>query len=183
MIDYENLQARCQRGEPSLSAANNLLAECHAAIGRLIAENERVESLVSSERDRVMSIIGQYGHFEDENKRLQSAARTLERIGYKDHGGELWKPQLGECPDFNLVDQLKAENETLRAELAGLRTGFDAQNEVIAGLRKDAERWRFVRNAIPNQSPFAVYREGSRPFFGKWADEAIDDAMGKGGEA
>ncbi|MBB1614476.1 hypothetical protein A9978_18725 [Pseudomonas sp. UMC65] len=76
--------------------------------------------------------------------------------------------------------QREADRDQLRAELAGLRTGFDAQNEVIAGLRKDAERWRFVRNAIPNQSPFAVYREGSRPFFGKWADEAIDAAMGKG---
>lgn len=119
MTDYENLQARCQRGELSLCAANNLLAECRAAIGRLITENERVET----------------------------------------------------------------ENETLRTEHAGLRTGFDAQNAVIAGLKKEAERWRFVRNAIPNQSPFAVWREGSRPLFGKWADEAIDAAMGKGGEA
>lgn len=87
---------------------------------------------------------------------------------------------LGPLEDF---EALAAERDKLRAELAGLRTGFDAQNEVIAGLRKDAERWRFVRNAIPNQSPFAVWREGSRPFFGKWADEAIDAAMGKGGEA
>ena len=40
MSDYAKLQTRCQRGEASLAGANNLLAECHAALGKLIAENE-----------------------------------------------------------------------------------------------------------------------------------------------
>ncbi|MBP5100245.1 hypothetical protein [Pseudomonas protegens] len=31
--------------------------------------------------------------------------------------------------------------EDLKAELAGLRTGFDAQNEVIAGLKAEVERF------------------------------------------
>lgn len=83
----------------------------------------------------------------------------------------------------SIAQALLTERDQLRAELAGLRTGFEAQNQVIAGLKNDADRWRFVRNAIPNQSPFAVWREGSRPVFGKWADEAIDAAMGKGGES
>lgn len=34
------------------------------------------------------------------------------------------------------------ERDQLKAELAGLRTGYDAQNEVIAGLRKDAAKWK-----------------------------------------
>lgn len=38
MTDYANLQTRCQRGETTLVDANNLLAECHAALGRLVAE-------------------------------------------------------------------------------------------------------------------------------------------------
>ncbi|SEP57960.1 hypothetical protein SAMN03159444_00111 [Pseudomonas sp. NFACC02] len=42
MTDYINLQSRCQRGESTLAGANNLLAECHAALGKLLAE---VESL------------------------------------------------------------------------------------------------------------------------------------------
>lgn len=42
MIDYKKLQERCQRGESSLNAANNLLAELYGAMGALIAENERV---------------------------------------------------------------------------------------------------------------------------------------------
>ena len=43
---------------------------------------------------------------------------------------------------------MRVEIDKLRAELAGLRTGYDAQNAVIAELRKDAERYRFLcRNA------------------------------------
>lgn len=133
MTDYENLQARCQRGEPSLGAANNLLAECRAAIGRLIAENERVEI---------------------DNEDLRTKAQDA------------------------LVGQLHLTNERdlLKTELAGLRTGFDAQNEVIAGLRKDVERYQWVK-----QHCDIDYR-GHRPD-GDYAstDESIDAAMGKGG--
>lgn len=39
-----------------------------------------------------------------------------------------------------------AENAKLKTELAGLRTGYEAQNEVIAELRKDAERYRWLRD-------------------------------------
>ncbi|WP_338571565.1 ead/Ea22-like family protein [Pseudomonas canadensis] len=53
-----------------------------------------------------------------ESARLQSAVKTLERLGYRDNGGELWKPPLGQKPDFSLMDQLKAENEALREEVA-----------------------------------------------------------------
>lgn len=120
MIDYENLQSRCQRGELSLCAANNLLAECRAAIGRLIAENERVET----------------------------------------------------------------ENETLRTEHAGLRTGFDAQNEVIAGLRKDAERYQWLRDSSESIHQFylstPIWFTGVK-FSKENVDSTIDAAMGKGG--
>ncbi|OAI84894.1 hypothetical protein [Pseudomonas putida] len=46
--------------------------------------------------------------------------------------------------DDRQVDNLLAEIDKLRAELAGLRTGYEAQNEVIAGLRKDAERYNWA---------------------------------------
>jgi hypothetical protein len=44
MTDYRKLQARCQRGKPNAHEANNLLAECHAALGKLIAENEALRN-------------------------------------------------------------------------------------------------------------------------------------------
>lgn len=40
MTDYAELQKRCQRGCVALNNANNLLAECHAAIGQLTAQLE-----------------------------------------------------------------------------------------------------------------------------------------------
>lgn len=46
--------------------------------------------------------------------------------------------------DDKQVDHLFAEIEKLRAELAGLRSRYDAQNQVIAELRKDAERYNWA---------------------------------------
>ncbi|MDP9528560.1 hypothetical protein [Pseudomonas protegens] len=43
------------------------------------------------------------------------------------------------------------EVERLRAELAGLRTGFDAQNEVIAGLRSENKK---LKKRAEDLSPF-----------------------------
>ncbi|NNJ16377.1 hypothetical protein CSV86_014705 [Pseudomonas putida CSV86] len=36
------------------------------------------------------------------------------------------------------------QRDQLKAELAGLRTGYEAQNQVIAELRKDAERYNWA---------------------------------------
>lgn len=55
-------------------------------------------------------------------------------------------------------DQLKAENEA---------------------LRKDAERWRFVRDPLSTKSPFAIWGERKTLFLGRLADSAIDAAMSK----
>lgn len=94
-------------------------------------------------------------------------------------------------------DQLKAENERLAEEydkawrhdlndknnvhaLSGEVARLSAENEA---LRKDAERWRFVRNPTATGSPFAVWSERTNLFLGKFADEAIDAAMGKGDQS
>lgn len=52
MTDYTNLQSRCQRGESSLTGANNLLAECHAALGQLFGETERLKAEVARSTER-----------------------------------------------------------------------------------------------------------------------------------
>ncbi|WP_122408963.1 hypothetical protein [Pseudomonas viridiflava] len=44
-------------------------------------------------------------------------------------------------------------------------------------LLRDAERWRCVRNAIPMQSPYAVWREGSHVVLGKDADDLVDNFL------
>jgi cell division protein FtsB len=46
--------------------------------------------------------------------------------------------------------KLRADYDQLHAELKGLRTGFDAQNEVIAGLKSENEK---LKKRIKDLSP------------------------------
>jgi len=47
-----------------------------------------------------------------------SAVRTLERMGYTHEGGELWKPPLGEEPDWDLVRELGNKLKVMAAMFA-----------------------------------------------------------------
>lgn len=67
------------------------------------------------------------------------------------------KPDLIQAMVAELV-QLKAENEA---------------------LRKDAERYRFVRNPIGASSPLAIWNEGKMPLFSGMADAVVDEFMAK----
>jgi hypothetical protein len=115
-----------------------------------------------------------------ENERLQSAARTLGQLRYTDNGGELWKPPLGEKPNFNLVDQLKAEVDSLTREA-------DRQYTTIEAYRKDAERFQWLlKNASIIFDKKAAYQ--AETGFIKFdtmpgrteTASAIDAAMSKG---
>ena len=76
-----------------------------------------------------------------ENERLQSAARTLGHLRYTDNGAKLWKPPIGEKPDFSLVDQLRAEVDSLTREA-------DRQYTTIEAYRRDAERYQWLREGM-----------------------------------
>ncbi len=86
------------------------------------------------------------------------------------------------------VKTVIAERNTLRAELAGLRTGYDAQNAVIAELRKDAVRYRWLRDpdnqcAVEDDSDYYMppmicgYAEHEEILTHEALDKAIDAAM------
>lgn len=60
--------------------------------------------------------------------------------------------------------------------LAHERDQLKAENE---GLRKDAERYRFVRNPIGTSSPLAIWNEGKMPSFSSMADAVVDEFMAK----
>ncbi len=86
------------------------------------------------------------------------------------------------------------ERDQLKAEIAGLKTGYEAYEQVNAGLkvevealRKDAERYRWLRIADWWRSPVCVIRNpkeqaklGSDCPSGDRLDAAIDAATGKG---
>ncbi|MFJ4117521.1 hypothetical protein ACIPV9_14055 [Pseudomonas psychrophila] len=86
------------------------------------------------------------------------------------------------------------ERDQLKAEIAGLKTGYEAYEQVNAGLkvevealRKDAERYRWLRIADWWRSPVCVIRNpkeqaklGSDCPSGDRLDAAIDATTGKG---
>lgn len=51
------------------------------------------------------------------------AVATLKRLGYTDCGGELWKPPIGNAPDFNLLDAANAQIAELQAQLSAIGAG------------------------------------------------------------
>ena len=46
-------------------------------------------------------------------------------------------------------------------------------------LRKDAGRYRFVRNPLGTSSPLAIWSEGKMPLFSGMADAVVDELMAK----
>ncbi|MBX8534554.1 ead/Ea22-like family protein [Pseudomonas cichorii] len=75
----------------------------------------------------------------EEIDRLHSAEKTLQSLGYRHAGGEMWKPPLGTKPDFSLIDQLKAERELLQRAGESLKDDvvkLKAENEALAHLLK-----------------------------------------------
>jgi hypothetical protein len=91
MTDYTNLQTRCQRGEATLADANNLLAECHAALGRVIAENaglrtgyqayERVSAELKAEVEGLRKEAERYRFLRNGPDGLDlSSAETMEEV-------------------------------------------------------------------------------------------------------
>lgn len=84
---------------------------------QLKAENEvlrgeiATDDKIIAERDRLLNMFECPEHGQcvpyamEQVARLQAAARTLERIGYTDNGGEMWKPPLGDAPDFGVMNK------------------------------------------------------------------------------
>lgn len=72
---------------------------------------------------------------------------------------------------------LTAENERHRELATKFKEETDSLRAEVEALRKDALRWKCVRNAIPMQSPYAVWREGSHLVLGKDADELVDNFL------
>jgi len=77
--------------------------------------------------DVIKSALAQPDHIVDANKMAQpvqgptSAVRTLQRLGYTDHGGELWKPPLGSIPAW--AQPVQEPDELTIAYMSGLYDG------------------------------------------------------------
>lgn len=70
-----------------------------------------------------------------------------------------------------------AHRGDLQAKVWGLQAEIDKLKAENEALRKDAERYRFVRNPIGTSSSLAIWHEGKMPLFSGMADACVDAAM------
>jgi hypothetical protein len=67
-------------------------------------------STIDSIKTRISGLMRKHGDFADvwkdfDDEKESSAIDTLRLMGYTYHGGDLWKPPLGEAPDFDRLDR------------------------------------------------------------------------------
>lgn len=81
--------------------------------------------IASTNPDVVLELIRELETFRGEHSR---AVKTLQKAGYTDHGGELWKPPLGSSPDplLKRIDALTAERDAASKQAATLRAALVA---------------------------------------------------------
>lgn len=196
MSDYGNLQKACQRGSTSIAAANNLLAECHAALGKLIAENEELGRYLCTCRD-----CGGEGslHTGDWHSysHMEPPEPVMEKCGECDGTG-----LLGEIQDLHQLitdrDQLRAEIDDLKAESVRLTEGCSELRGLFADaaeqcckaererdqLKGENEELRSVMSAVTNEKPRGKFiQPGNAPGHchdvpGIW-DQGNGDKAGK----
>jgi len=100
------------------SMLRNLLARIHGDGGHYLDKHGLEKTLADAE--------ALLGVWRAQCQRSMSAAATLQRLGYTFEGGELWKPPLGEAPNFDLVDAMERRNDAAYLE----------RNQVVAALAK-----------------------------------------------
>jgi len=75
------------------------------------------------------------------------------------------------------LEKVKADRKACWEEFKVQGRQLDLVRDENENLRQDARRWQCVRNAVPMQSPYAVWREGSHVVLGKDADELVDNFL------
>lgn len=146
-----------------------IAAASPATVLALLAEIERLEQCLFMESAELA--------WSDSDGRAIQAERDQLKV-------ELAGYQQGAKAEAEAADEARAEVRSLKAENEALRDGanYRAIQSLRAdceALRKDAERYRFVRSPLGTSSPLAIWNEGKMPLFSGMADACIDAAMAK----
>lgn len=78
-IDKEKLKALAERAVDDYPLFDHSMAYAAPAVMTLLVEIERLEELASSDRDRVMAVIGQYANIEAERDQLKAENEALRK--------------------------------------------------------------------------------------------------------
>jgi len=184
---------------PTFSAEAFIVVASPAAVLALIAENESVHKHWQNESNNVQVLVAEFARLKAENEifeeGMRSIACSLSAGGY--NAETLTATQLVEKVQWGVdhfADTSGRMVDQLRAEVAGLKTGYEAYERVNAelkaeneALRKNADRYQWLRLADWWRSPICVIRNpkeqaklGSDCPTGERLDIAVDAAMSKG---
>jgi cell division protein FtsB len=123
-----------------------------AAVLALIAENDALAGLLKRFVD------GE--HEQDENQAERHMYFTEAQSILALVNGELEAHTI--VPD-SAIKAIHAERDQLRAEVAGLRTGYEAYERVNAELRAEVEKFREVMACVVNEASRQTSRNGNAP--------------------
>lgn len=197
IVENERLNTECKQlillecHGGTAQAAVNLLAERD----QLKAENERLSTENSEIESAAITYIEDMQEAQRENARLTE----LFTVGMTLDGN---LRVYGDWQSVRKAQEILAERDQLRAEIAGLKTGYEAYEQVNAelkaecdALRKDAERYEWI---CANACDLNFYAVGPAPIRGcveidaeqypvsEWGsaktelDSIIDAALGQG---
>jgi hypothetical protein len=116
----------------------------------------------------VLELIAQIERLERKN---DNQAQTIREYSDLVMGGDVSLGMLR--ADLRVTS---GERDQLKAEVAGLKTGYAAYEEENKALRKDAERYRWFRNSGDPDIAYLDFRGHIHP---EALDEEIDSAMSK----
>jgi len=99
-------------------------------VGELHSELEAIESgypaCTKAVSDGTCKLAGVMAERDEYKCRAEKAEKSLTAYGYKDLGGELWKPPIGKRPDFEAIDDLRNRIEAAEAKVAILERALQA---------------------------------------------------------
>lgn len=115
------------------------------------ARNER-DFLLEVDPEEILALIA-------ENERLHAMTETTMGVG----SGEGSLFVHGDYDSIKAAQAIVIDRDELRAEVAGLRTGYQAYERVNAELKAEVEKLRGVMACVVNEVPHHENRNGNAP--------------------
>ncbi|WP_255302358.1 MULTISPECIES: hypothetical protein [Pseudomonas syringae group] len=178
------LQKRLQAGAPNMAQANNLLAEAYAGIGRLIEENQSLRKECARLKEDNRALLenpgGRAMTFDIEKLEAQMKVRdensyiaTMQRL---ERNRDMWKGQVErQCEMLRLAHEAEKH---LKAENAGLKTGYEAYERVNAGLNQRIANLELCQTASLGVSGIIKSAASELGFDAAGEDSALDHLIG-----
>lgn len=185
--ENESLKGSCKAMGEDMAKVTRERNSARAQASKLKAENEALRATVDLQKllpelDEALEDLELHGRHSDQGyRKLKDWYRKI-ALAYRVIKGPMFGAEHGELVSQNTWLRSVVEHYAQQHAPVEPIPDMDGWSARLPGydlpaLLKDAERWRCVRNAIPMQSPYAVWREGSHVVLGKDADDLVDNFL------